>query len=500
MTPLNQEHWPLFDRACAGELSPNDDAQLAELLRTSPSARQQYLAYAALHADLHSAVRLSRIREKLLVEIADRSTPAEKKAAARRWSRLVAPFALAASVAIALVVANNRGKRTSGEEFTPWPGSVAVVSRIEAVKWSTDAPVRKVDQILQAGEALRFDSGVVEVEFHQGAVVVLEGPADFVCEDPNHGTLNAGKLAAVAPPWALGFRVATPKFDVVDHGTEFSVSVDHSGADPLVNLVVTEGEVEVVESEHFEPGHRLRAGEGVRSTGELANAEDDLEARKLTAKLPEQRNLNPSVVVGDRWHDWTAGFDGAPQRDGAWRHFTNSAAPFGEPAGYTELVWNEEEDCYLPPLDQRQADREGYVKVHRSGGHPGKGREQSVDGLDHYSITGFIVPEDGVYRLEAGWLERKEANRWDLDDVLDVAVHVNDQPVVLRETCSHTQFMRFRGSLGDLKAGDVIYVGVGPNGVDHSDRFRWSFSVVRELETEESTTSVGGAAHSKAIF
>jgi hypothetical protein len=286
----------------------------------------------------------------------------------------------------------------------------------------------------------------------------------------------------------------------VDHGTEFSVSVDHTGADPLVNLVVTEGEVEVVESEHFEPGHRLRAGEGVRSTGELANAQDDLEAREMTAMLPEQRDLKPSVVVGDRWFDWAEGVDGAPRSTGAWRHFTNSAAPFGEPAGYTELVWNAEKNGYQPPLTEHQAERDGFVRVHRMGGHPGKGREQSPDGLDHYSITGFVVPDDGAYRLEAGWLERKEATRWDLDDVLDVAVHVNDQPVVLRELCNHTQFLRFRGSLGELKAGDVIYVGVGPNGVDHSDRFRWSFSVVKEIEAEEPATPVASAALSKSTI
>ena len=399
----------------------------------------------------------------------------------------------------ALILANNRGDQTPSEELAGWPGSVAVVSRVDAVKWSANGAVRKVDQFLKAGDALRFDSGVVQVEFHQGAVVVLEGPADFVCEDANHATLNAGKLAAVAPPWAVGFRVATPKFDVVDHGTEFSVSVDHTGADPLVNLVVTEGEVEVVKSEHFKPGHRLRAGEGVRSTGELANAQDDLAARQLTDQLPQQRDVKNSVVVGDRWFDWQGGVEGAPRRSGPWRHFTNLTAPFGEPAGYNELVWSAKNKCYWPPLAEQEPERDGFVRVHRMGGHPGKGREQSSDGFDHYSITGFVAPEAGVYRLEAGWLERKEALRWDLDDVLDVAVHVNDGPVVLRELCDHSQFLRFRGSLGELKAGDVIYVGVGPNGVDHSDRFRWSFSVVKEIE-EEPATPVAGAALSKTTI
>ena len=70
----------------------------------------------------------------------------------------------------------------------------------------------------------------------------------------------------------------------------------------------------------------------------------------------------------------------------------------------------------------------------------------------------------------------------DLDHVLDVAVHVNDEPVTTRDFCNRSCYLHLAWPLGTLKAGDAIYVGVGPSGVDHNDRFRWGFYVVHEIE------------------
>jgi hypothetical protein len=289
-------------------------------------------------------------------------------------------------------------------------------------------------------------------------------------------------MAAVVAPWAVGFRVNTPGLDVIDHGTEFAVSVGTTGDASQVNVVVTEGEVEVLHAADEAEGKRLRAGESVRSDGQATDEKEDAAARQLTAQLPKRPEIMNAVVVADRWHDWVPGVEGQPRREGAWRHYTNGSGPFGEPKLYEELLWDTATNSYRSPRWQSGAEGDRYVRVHRDGGHPGKGSDQSSDRLDHYSITAYTVPEDGRYRVEAGWLERPEPKRWDLDHVLDIAVHVNDGPLLVRKECNRSCYATFSGSLGELRAGDVIYAGVGPSGVDHSDRFRWGFFIVREVD------------------
>lgn len=489
----------LFDLACAGQLDEKSRCELQKLLRSSATARRRYLAYAGMQADLFGVVRIKRVREQIVEKIdrAESTIPAPlistPPSLIRVTSRLrLATVALAIAAGLMFVAfgphaveperATNEPNGLAGwSDGDRWPGLIATIRRVEAVRWSHGAQRFGLSDLLRPGDAIRFEDGLVEIEFRQGAVVVLEGPAHLVPDNANGATLLAGKLAAVAPPWATGFRVDTPGLDVIDHGTEFAVSVEPGAGGPSVNVVVTEGEVELVTADKDNSGRRLFAGDGVRSKGQRVEDGDDAAARLLTDQLPNHPELKNAVVVGDRWLDWLPGIEGTPRRDGAWRHYTNSGGRFGNPSCYEELVWESLNESYRPAGYEERPHLNQYVRVHRDGGHPGKGRRQGFGEFDRYSISGFVVPEDGVYRIEAGWLERKETKEWKLDQLLDVAVHVNDEPIVVQEFCNRNCYVKFNGSLGERKAGDIIYVGVGPSGVDHNDRFRWGFYVVREV-------------------
>jgi hypothetical protein len=85
-------------------------------------------------------------------------------------------------------------------------------------------------------------AGLAELRFAGGADVILEGPATFRIDDRDTGTLDAGRLAAMAPPAARGFTIRTPSATVIDRGTEFGVSVD---ADGTSEAHVFAGRVEV---------------------------------------------------------------------------------------------------------------------------------------------------------------------------------------------------------------------------------------------------------------
>ena len=497
MSLLSNQEEKLFNQACSDSLDEQGLQALTELLRGSEQSRERYLIYCAMHSDLYCAVRLRRVRGQLLEVIQGNSRlenppKVERVQQTRKLSpTAITALALAAALLLAFLPSLTRDTPTAdnttatplaNEDERNWPLVVATVNRVEDVVWHNDDFAFQPKDLVSRDEELRIESGLLEIEFRQGAVVILEGPAHLVPHDPNGATLLAGKLAAVAPPWATGFRIDTPGLDVIDHGTEFAVSVSSHEGKPKVNVSVTEGEVEVLSDEKQRNGRRLTAGEGVKSIGQLVETGHDDDTRRLTDYLPDRPGLKNGEVVADRWEDWLPGKQDRPRTEGPWRYYSNLNRPFGNPAHYVDLLWDSKSESYRPPAELRDKPKYGFVRVHRAGGHPGQGSTQVGDGLDRYSIAAYIVQEDGYYHVESGWLERYDTKRWDLDDVLDVRFHVNDQPDAIEAVCDRTGFVSFRGSLGKLSAGDVIYGGVGPRGVAHGDRFRWGYYIVRETQ------------------
>ena len=87
---------------------------------------------------------------------------------------------------------------------------------------------------------MKISQGLAQVEFIQGATVVLEGPVEFEIINPNEGALAAGKLRAIVPKVATGFTVNVPKGRVIDLGTDFGLHV-HDGLS--TELFVYDGNV-----------------------------------------------------------------------------------------------------------------------------------------------------------------------------------------------------------------------------------------------------------------
>ena len=83
---------------------------------------------------------------------------------------------------------------------------------------------------LVAGQHLQLREGLVEITFLDGATVLMEGPTSFAVDASDRVALEAGRLAAVVPQHARGFRVHTQGLDVFDVGTEYGVLAQESGA------------------------------------------------------------------------------------------------------------------------------------------------------------------------------------------------------------------------------------------------------------------------------
>ncbi len=109
---------------------------------------------------------------------------------------------------------------------------------------------------------LELEVGIVRLDFANGAMVTLQGPARFEIIGEGRTRLESGILTASIPQSAVGFEVITPAVDVVDLGTAFGVSV---GADGETDVCVFEGEVEVSLTEGAETPQLVREGNAVRS-------------------------------------------------------------------------------------------------------------------------------------------------------------------------------------------------------------------------------------------
>ena len=111
--------------------------------------------------------------------------------------------------------------------------TVAVLTKSVGVRWEDSSQFRADLGDTLEPSTLKLANGLVQVEFLQGATVVLEGPVEFSLENPNEGSLARGKLRAIVPQVATGFTVVVPKGRVIDLGTDFGLHVHAGGSTEL---------------------------------------------------------------------------------------------------------------------------------------------------------------------------------------------------------------------------------------------------------------------------
>ena len=193
---------------CNGGLTAEDALRLDELLADHAEARQMYLEYATTEAELHAAV----------AGIAAFDVPTPSRLTAWKSPSGVATLALAASLLIAVTAGVMRPWRHS--DHTAPAGSLADarVDGVEGVASESDGVARITatrncrwgarrndlgfGSVLKASELIRLEAGLAEIRFNDGAVVVLEGPAEMrlgEAEAAASAVLISGRLAATAP-------------------------------------------------------------------------------------------------------------------------------------------------------------------------------------------------------------------------------------------------------------------------------------------------------------
>jgi hypothetical protein len=249
LTPGDGELWALIEALVEGTATTKERDRLEARLRAEPEAQWFYVAYLDLHAHLQWQTRGKSVQA---VGARQSCSGVRGESARPLWRRCVGWLprrAVAAALAVALLggllVAVLLRPPASDEGESPElpnapAGSVAVLINNRNTVWETDMTLpTQTGSALPPGR-LKLKAGVVEVAFHDGGDVLLEGPADFDVSASDQGFLHRGKLTAKVAKGAPAFRVGMPGVVVTDLGGECGLLRDESG---ITEIHVFEGRV-----------------------------------------------------------------------------------------------------------------------------------------------------------------------------------------------------------------------------------------------------------------
>lgn len=157
------------------------------------------------------------------------------------WRKWVGPLAAAAVLMLGLWIGRFLVGGSQNAVVDDDPDSVARLSGAKECVWVKSAP--QPGDELARGRRLELLSGYAEVTFDSGAQIVMEGPATLDLRSEWEAELKRGTVKANVPQEAVGFRVTHATVEVVDLGTEFSVTASEDGT--AAEVFVLKGAVEV---------------------------------------------------------------------------------------------------------------------------------------------------------------------------------------------------------------------------------------------------------------
>jgi ferric-dicitrate binding protein FerR (iron transport regulator) len=222
-----------------GALEEPQRAGLEELLRNSEEARQFYVRAMQLSASLQSYAAEMQSEPGEIHPTDLVTEPAEPANVIRpaRWRWWVGPLAAAAIILFGFWLGQLVFRTAPPVDV---PDLVARITGGKDCQWTGFSPATGDE--LAAGQQLVLRTGVAELTFDSGAQLTIEAPATVHVNSAWEAELLRGTVRANVPEEAIGFRVMNAAVEIVDLGTEFSVTANDDGA---AEVLVLKGAVEV---------------------------------------------------------------------------------------------------------------------------------------------------------------------------------------------------------------------------------------------------------------
>lgn len=270
----NTELVQLIDALLQENISQEEHLELERLLKEDPKQRQHYIDYMRVHSGLSAWATETRQSTEWIPH--PTQTEQQTKLGTPRFLLLLFSSLVAATLLLSLayyagwntrpnrepLIVNSRKTATESEPNSPKTDHIALLTQAVGVEWDTPRNLQ-TGAGLSAGW-LNLKKGTIQVELISGASVLIEGPAAFELISPLKAFCKYGKIRASVPEQAHGFTIETSKLNVVDLGTEFTLSLEPSGSG---QVQVIDGLVELHPSDQQAADSKiqsLKTGEGVQ--------------------------------------------------------------------------------------------------------------------------------------------------------------------------------------------------------------------------------------------
>jgi hypothetical protein len=239
---IDPQIWRLVNAVCEGTISEQEFRELELLLETDASARDFYIDFLKINAEIswlvsakqHSTMDLGpRVLAYSLMPKPNQSPGLGflggigdflNHHSLLSFVSLFAIFVVTLLATTFWLTTQHPGKVPAEPEF------IARITVMKDCQWSQSAPQPTKMMSMQAGQKLILEKGIAQITYTNGAVVLLEGPASFTSDSEKSGFLSRGKLTARADTKeSRQFAILTPDARFVDLGTEFGVRIDDKG-------------------------------------------------------------------------------------------------------------------------------------------------------------------------------------------------------------------------------------------------------------------------------
>jgi hypothetical protein len=170
-----------------------------------------------------------------------------------------------------------------------------------------------------------------------------------------------------------------------------------------------------------------------------------------------------------------------------WAYLWNNNGPIGNPANYTPLLPNSSGTYTNGGVEMNPSPAPGNfisfgLPAGVPGGHPAMGSQQTGSGgIERYCIALYTLPISADISIVDGWMRNSNPNSGGSTDGVSLKVFVNDEqiPRIMTGTArGYDSTVTFNADLGNLNAGDRIYLAMGSNQEDLFDSFQLRYSFV----------------------
>ncbi len=267
-----------IQRLIDGEISPDELAELEQVLAGDEAARLLYIETAKIHSVLDQRSLIPPPPGKVVPM--DRVLARQKRRALRIAALTAAAAIVVAGVASIFIAL----PEAPLARFTVSPESQFAVTHDTA-----DGAEAPEGGELAVGSRVRLLSGMLELKFGSGVRGIVRAPADFTLRNESLVALAEGTAWFEVAEGAIGFQVDTPDFLLTDLGTEFGV-VSKPGA--LDQIHVFAGLVSV--RNHHGSGQTVElAGYEARAAGDDGGwTEVAFQQDPFFTELPEENLLS----------------------------------------------------------------------------------------------------------------------------------------------------------------------------------------------------------------